>query len=639
MYERLRISPILNACLLLAVLGGSPYFSQVALGQGVEFVKANYTKFEFRIPMRDGKQLFTAVYVPKDQSKTYPFLLTRTPYGIKPYGVDQYRGDLGPSALFGKSGYLFVYQDVRGRFLSEGDFVNVRPHRGVTQQTQDINESTDTWDTIEWLLKHVPGHNGKVGMTGVSYPGFYTSAGMIDAHPALVACSPQAPIVDWFVGDDWHHNGAFHLAEAVGFINAVGLPRGEPTTKSPPKFDPETPDGYEFLLELGTVSKIGERCEKSQIPFWKELMTHGSYDAYWKARDLRPHLRGIRPAVMMVGGWFDAENLFGALETYREVERHSPETKSILVMGPWSHGAWARSDGDQLGPVSFNSKTGQFFREHIELPFFEYHLKGQGTLEHPEAWVFESGTNVWKKYDTWPPTSSESRAYYLHAEGRISEKAPVEDGAKSAFDEYLSNPAKPVPYTEKTTMGMTADYMTADQRYAARRPDVLVYQSDVFELDTVLSGPVEVELFVSTTGTDSDWIVKLIDVYPSDFPDPKENPTGVRMGGYQQLIRGDILRGKFRNGLDRPEPFKPNEPARIKFRMADVCHAFRPGHRIMIQIQSSWFPLFDRNPQTFVDIYAASPSDFQVAAQRVHRSASMPSCVRVFQNRAQPSDK
>ncbi|WP_010585367.1 CocE/NonD family hydrolase [Schlesneria paludicola] len=631
MHERLRHSSQLNLAVVVISAVWWGLFSQAASAQGIEFVKANYTKSEFRIPMRDGKQLFTAVYAPKDQSKTYPILLTRTPYGIKPYGVDQYRGDLGPSALFGKSGYLFVYQDVRGRFLSEGDFVNVRPQRDQQRETRDTDESTDTWDTIEWLMKHCPGHNGKVGMTGVSYPGFYTNAGMIDAHPALVACSPQAPVVDWFIGDDWHHNGAFHLAEAVGFINSVGLPRGEPTTKSPPKFDPETPDGYEFLLALGTLTRIGERCEKSQVPYWKELMAHGTYDGYWKTRDLRPHLRGIRPAVMTVGGWFDAENLFGALETYRQIEGHSPEAKNILVMGPWSHGAWSRSDGDQLGAVSFNSKTGQFFREQIELPFFEYHLKGQGTLEHPEAWVFETGTNVWKKYDTWPPKSAEPRTFYLHSKGRISGDMPTENESKLAFDEYLSNPAKPVPYTDKTTMGMTADYMTADQRHAARRPDVLVYQSDTIERDTVLSGPVEVEFYVSTTGTDSDWIVKLIDVYPNDYPDPKENPTGIRMGGYQQLIRGDILRGKFRNGFDRPEPFTPGKAELVKFKLADICHVFRPGHRLMIQIQSTWFPLFDRNPQTFVDIYAASPDDFQAAVQRVYRSYLMPSCIRVLQ--------
>ena len=631
MRESIRILPSRNSVfILLGVLGwyASP---QQADAQGLEYVKANYTKSEFRIPMRDGKRLMTAVYTPKDQSKTYPILLTRTPYGIKPYGVDQYRTDLGPSPLFGKAGYIFVSQDVRGRFLSEGEFVNVRPQIGPDRKSQDVDESTDTWDTIEWLVKNCPGNNSKVGMTGVSYPGFYTNTGMIDAHPALVACSPQAPIVDWFIGDDWHHNGALHLAEAVGFINSVGVPRGEPSTKVLPKFEPDSPDGYEFLLNLQTLAKIGERCEKSHLPYWRELMTHGTYDDYWKSRDLRPHLRNIRPAVMTVGGWFDAENLFGALETYREIETHSPKTKNILVMGPWSHGGWSRSDGDQLGHVTFNSKTAQFFREQIEFPFFEHHLKGEGRLNHPEAWIFETGTNVWRTYDTWPPKSAKPRSFYLHAAGQLRDTPTSDNDQQRAFDEYLSDPSKPVPYTEKTTMGMTADYMTADQRHTSRRPDVLVYQTDPLEVDTVLCGPIEVELHVSTSGSDSDWIVKLIDVYPNDYPDPKENPTGVKMGGYQQLIRGDILRGKFRHGFDRPVPFTPNRPEVVKFKLADVSHAFRPGHRLMIQIQSSWFPLFDRNPQQFVDIYSASADDFKAATQRVYRSKLSPSCIRVLQ--------
>lgn len=596
--------------------------------QGIEHVKANYTKHEFRIPMRDGKRLFTSVYVPKDSNRTYPILMTRTPYNVKPYGVDQYRSDLGPSPLFGKAGYIFVYQDVRGRWMSEGEFVNMRPQ--IAQKTpQQIDESTDTFDTIDWLIKQIPNHNGKVGMTGISYPGFYTSAGMIDAHPALAACSPQAPIVDWFVGDDWHHNGALQLPHAFNFMATFGRPRPEPTKKFDFKFDHDTPDGYEFFLQMGPLPNAEALYYKGDVAFWNEVMKHGNYDEFWKERNLRPHLKQIRPAVMTVGGWFDAENLFGALETYKAIEANSPKATNILVMGPWVHGGWSRGDGDTLGNVTFNSKTAVFYREQIEFPFFEYHLKGEGKPTHPEAWIFETGTNVWKKYGTWPPRDVVAQSLYFHAGGKLDNEIPRESGSTSAYDEYPSDPSKPVPYLDKINIGMAPEYMTADQRHAARRPDVLVYQSEPLEIDTTLAGPLEVKLYVSTSGTDSDWGVKLIDVYPDDYPDPKENPSGVRMGGYQQLIRGDVFRGKFRKSFEKPEPFVPNQPELVKFTIPDVCHAFRPGHRIMIQVQSSWFPLIDRNPQTFVDIYTAKPADFQKATQRVYHSAVMPSQVTV----------
>ncbi len=596
--------------------------------QGIEHVKANYTKYEYRIPMRDGKRLFTSVYVPKDSSRTYPFLMTRTPYNVKPYGVDQYRSDLGPSPLFGKAGYIFVYQDVRGRWMSEGEFVNMRPH--LAQKTpQQIDESTDTYDTIDWLIKQIPNHNGKVGMTGISYPGFYTSAGMIDAHPALAACSPQAPIVDWFVGDDWHHNGALQLPHAFNFMATFGRPRPEPTKKFDYKFDHDTPDGYEFFLQMGPLPNADALYYKGDVAFWNEVMKHGNYDEFWKERNLRPHLKQIRPAVMTVGGWFDAENLFGALETYKAIEAGSPNGTNILVMGPWVHGGWSRGDGETLGHVTFNSKTAAFYREQIEFPFFEFHLKGEGKQTHPEAWVFETGTNVWKKYDAWPPKNVVAQTLYFHSGGKLDNEIPQESGSTSAYDEYPSDPAKPVPYLDKINIGMAPEYMTADQRHAARRPDVVVYQSEPLEVDTTLAGPLEVKLYVSTSGTDSDWVVKLIDVYPNDYPDPKENPGGVRMGGYQQLIRGDVFRGKYRKSFERPEPFVPNQPDLVKFTIPDVCHAFRPGHRIMIQVQSSWFPLIDRNPQTFVDIYTAKPADFQKATQRIYHSATMPSQMTV----------
>jgi len=405
--------------------------------------------------------------------------------------------------------------------------------------------------------------------------------------------------------------------------------RPEPSKKIDHRFDHETPDGYDFFLRLGPVSNADTQYYKGQVPFWNEVMSHGNYDEFWKARNLRPHLTGIRPAVMTVGGWFDAENLFGALETYKQVEATSPNTTNVLVIGPWVHGGWAGDDGEVLGPVRFNSKTSLFYREKIEFPFFEFHLKGEGKQVHPEAWVFETGTNVWQQYDAWPPKTASKRSYYLHPGGRLLPEAPTETDVRTGYDEYVSDPAKPVPFQEKTAVGMSTDYMTADQRHAGRRPDVLVYQTEILEQDLSVAGPIEVELYVSTSGTDSDWVVKVIDVYPNDYTDARENPTGVRMGGYQQLVRGDIFRGKYRKSYEKPEPFVANRPEVIKFAINDIGHVFRPGHRLMVQVQSSWFPLFDRNPQTFVDIYTAKPADFQKATQRVYRTSSMPSQMKL----------
>jgi putative CocE/NonD family hydrolase len=594
-------------------------------------VKANYTKYEYRIPMRDGKRLFTCVFAPKDQSQAYPMLLDRTPYSVRPYGADQYRERLGPSELFGKAGYIFVSQDVRGRWMSEGEFVNMRPHNPNKKGTNDIDESTDTYDTIEWLVKHVPNNNGKVGMWGISYPGFYTAAGMIDAHPALKAASPQAPVTDWFIGDDWHHNGALFLPHMFNFMARFDRPRPEPTKKFTATFDHDTPDGYDFFLKLGPLTEAGKRHFKGEAAFWDEAVKHGTYDAFWQARNIRPHLKEIKPAVMTVGGWFDAENLFGALEVYKNVKKDPPRDGNYLVMGPWVHGGWSgRGEGSKLGDVSFNAKTAEFYREHIEFPFFEHHLKGKSTAAQPEAWVFETGTNVWRKHDAWPPKAAQPRSLYFDAGGKLRDVIPADSRPEDGHDEYLSDPAKPVPFIDKIAIGMSQEYMTADQRFAGRRPDVLVYQTDVLEEDTTIAGPIKVDLFVSTTGTDSDWVVKVIDVYPSDYPDPNPNPAGVRMGGYQQLVRGDVMRGKFRSSFEKPEAFTPGKPTGVKFQLPDVYHTFRSGHRIMVQVQSSWFPLVDRNPQTFVDIYSAKDSDYRKATQHVYRTRELPSRVTML---------
>jgi uncharacterized protein len=451
---------------------------------------------------------------------------------------------------------------------------------------------------------------------------------MIDAHPALKAASPQAPIVDWFVGDDFHRNGVLWLPHLFNFIANFGRTRQGPWKKDVYKFDHDTPDGYDFFLKLGPLSNADKKYFKGNVPFWNEVMEHPNYDKFWQARNLRPHLKKIKPAVMTVGGWFDAENLFGALETYRHVEANSPPDTNVLVMGPWFHGGWNQSDGKSLGNVSFDAPTSVYYREQAELPFFEYHLKGKGQ-KLSKAFVFETGRNVWRKHEAWPPKGAKPRALYLREGGKLSTDAPGEAKAEDSHDEYVSDPNKPVPFQEKIDVGMSADYMVADQRFASRRPDVLTYQTPALEEDLTLAGPIEVELHVSTTGTDSDWVVKLIDVYPDDYPDPKPNPSQVRLGGYQQLLRGDVMRGKFRDNYEKPQAFEPGKPARVRFTLQDVYHTFRAGHRLMVQVQSSWFPLADRNPQTFVDVYKAKESDFKKATQRVYRTRELASRVIV----------
>lgn len=611
-------------------------FSYVVSAQGLDYIKANYTKFEYRVPVRDGKRLFTSVYVPKETSQPWPILFDRTPYSVAPYGEDNYRTALGPSELFGKDKFIFVYQDVRGRYLSEGEFVNMRPQTDRKRNPKDVDESTDTYDTIEWLIKNIPNNNGRVGMWGISYPGFYTSAGIIDAHPALKCASPQAPIADWFIGDDFHHNGALYLPHAFAFLQIFGQPRPEPIAK--PDIHPlvNIPwNGYEFYLAAGSIANFNEKFLKNKVSFWNEMLQHPNYDAYWQARNLRPHLRNIKPAVMTVGGWFDAEDLFGALNTYQSIERQSsPGTYNTIVMGPWFHGGWARGDGESLGPVRFNSKTSAFYRENIELPFFKYWLKGGNDPKLPEAYMFETGTNQWRKFDGWPPKEASPRTFYLHSKGKLSFDPPSDESAE--YDEYISDPDKPIPYVMAQAPGMTREYMVDDQRLAGYRTDVLVYQTDALAEDLTIAGPVRNRLRVSTSGTDSDFVVKLIDVYPEDFPDPgapaetaRTSVAGLHMGGYQQLLRAEIFRGKFRNSFEKPEPFVPGQVTGIEYVMPDAFHTFRRGHRVMVQIQSSWFPLADRNPQKFMNINEATGTDFVKATERIYHRRTDPSSLTV----------
>ena len=585
----------------------------------------HYTKFEHRIPMRDGVKLFTRVYVPKDDSQAWPIMLTRTPYALKPYGADNYGDPFGSFRELAKDKFILVTQDVRGRYGSEGDYVHVRPFN-PNKRAKEIDESSDAYDTIDWLVKNIPNNNGNVGMFGISYPGFYTSMGMIDSHPALKAASPQAPIADWFMGDDLHHNGAFFLTQNFGFFYNFAQRTEDPLHEDLKPFNFKTPDAYDFFLRMGPLAN-SVKLLKNLGTNWSEFLAHPTYDDYWKARNIRPHLKNVHCAVMTVGGWFDAEDLFGPLETYRWTERLNPGITNVLVMGPWSHGGWGRGDGDKLGDVNFRAKTAEFYRQKIELPFFRRFLKGDTNYTPTEAHVFETGTHQWRRFDAWPPKQATPRTLYFHAKGGLNFKAPGD--AQDAFDEYVSDPAKPVPYTLEHTAGYPRGYPTHDQRFAASRPDVLVYETEPLEEDLTFAGPLQATLHVSTTGTDADWVIKLIDVYAGDFPDPKPNPAYVAMGGYQQLVRGDVFRGKFRNSFEKPEPFTPGELAKIEFEIPDLCHTFRRGHRVMIHVQSTWFPLVDRNPQTFVNIPTAKSEDFKKATQRLHRGGKAASSLTV----------
>ena len=591
------------------------------------YVRKHYVKHEYNIPMRDGVELFTAVYTPKNRSKTYPMILYRTPYSCKPYGEDNYRHTLGSGMHFTKEGFIFVYQDVRGRFLSEGTFQNMTPHIADKISRSQVDESSDTYDTIEWLLNNIERHNGRVGMWGISYPGFYAAASMIDAHPALKAVSPQAPIADWWF-DDFHHHGAFFLPHAFNFMATFGRARPEPTTEWGERFKHGTPDGYQFFMDLGPLGNANERYFHDEIAMWNNQVEHHNRDAFWQRRDILPHLNNVAPAVLTVGGWFDAEDLYGPLKIYRSIEARNPNVFNALVMGPWAHGGWARSKGDHLGHVYFGSNASEFYREHIELPFFKQFLKGEGDANLPEAYVFETGANRWRTFDHWPPTTVEPRSLYLHGGGGLSFDRPSPD--QPAYAEYVSDPANPVPFTEAVSIGMTREYMTDDQRFAGRRPDVLVFQTEVLDEDITLAGPIMADLWVSTSGTDSDWVVKLIDVLPADTEDHDDIRKGMHMGNYQMMVRSEIIRGRFRDSYVHPKPFTANEPTHVKLELLDVLHTFQKGHRIMVQIQSTWFPLVDRNPQTFVDnIFLAKEEDFVKATQRVYSSPEHPTRLRV----------
>ena len=601
--------------LIFIILSTWIQFSFAQYSQDSAWIHENYTKKEVYITMRDGVRLFTSILMPKDNTEKHPILITRTPYSCAPYGENNlpaYWNNYYRYYL--REGYILVKQDVRGRWMSEGQFVDVRPFN-TNKKNQDIDEASDSFDSIDWLVKNIADNNGNVGVFGISYPGFYATMAALSGHPALKAVSPQAPVTEWFIGDDFHHNGAFFAMDAFGFYTNFGRPRPKPTSVGPVPFEFKNDDNYSFFLRpVKELTKI----MGDSIAFWKDVMAHPNYDDFWKARNTRNFMNEVKPVMLTVGGLFDAEDCFGAWNLYKAIETKSKNINNRIVMGPWYHGQWASANGSRLGNVEFGANTAAWYQNNIEIPFFNYYLKQKGKEpDLAEATIFFSGENKWKQFQNWPPAGKVDRTLYFHPNGKLSWEKPA---GRNIFSEYISDPGKPVPYTEDIHLGRTAEYMLDDQRFAARRPDVLVFQTDVLNEEVSLAGPLIADLLTSITTTDADFVVKLIDVFPNAFRN--NDPMHLYpMGGYQMLVRGEIMRGKFRNSFEQPSPFVPNKMERVKYALPDVAHTFKKGHRIMVQLQSSWFPLSDRNPQKFLNIYEAGETDFQKATIRIFHDA------------------
>ncbi|MDB5193376.1 MAG: CocE/NonD family hydrolase [Segetibacter sp.] len=581
----------------------------------------SYIKVERQIPMRDGVKLFTAIYIPKDTG-IYPILMERTPYSVRPYGVANYRQRLGPSAMFANQKFIYVYQDVRGRYMSEGKFEEMTPQVAVKKTKKDVDESSDAYDTVDWLLKNISNNNGKVGIYGISYPGFYATASLINAHPAVKAVSPQAPVTDEFEGDDAYHRGAFFLMDNFSFMNFFDHPREKPWQAYPQICNEEIKDAYAYYLKMGPIKNANTLCFSNKSKIWNEYLQHDTKDAYWQARDLKKHLKNIKPAVLVVGGWYDAEDLYGALNTYQTIEKGTAKNNNKLIMGPWTHGAWSRPLWDRFGSLNFGANTSGYFQQQ-EFDFFNYHLKGQGKYNTAEATIFITGKNEWKNFNTWPAKNVTPKKWYLTNNKKLSLIKPSSTG----FDSYVSDPANPVPYMKTKGGGRNNEYMVADQTCASQREDVLTYVSEVVSNSITIAGPITADLFVSTTGTDADFIVKVIDV----LPDTATDAAGKNVGGQQQLVRAEVIRAKFRNSYTKPEPFVPGKVTNVKLVLNDVAHCFKPEHKIMVQVQSSWFPLVDRNPQKFLSIPKADASDFQKATIKLYHDAKYPSSIQVLQ--------
>ncbi len=601
------------------------------------YVQDNFNKEEVQITMRDGTKLHTTIYSPKDTSKVYPILLQRTPYSCRPYGEDQFRKKIGPNPILMKEGNIIVYQDVRGRWMSEGVYDNMRAYIPNKTEKQS-DETTDTYDTIDWLVKNVKNNNGKVGTWGISYPGHYATVSTIDAHPALKAASPQASIGDFFF-DDFHHNGAFLLSYFKA-ISLFGTYKDQPTDSTWYSFpEMKTQDQYQFFLDNGPLKNLNKYFQYDKLDtkttnsesriddyFWKEIIEHPNYDSVWKSKGIIQHLNKVPPTVatMVVGGWFDAEDLYGPLETYKNIEKYQPNNYNTLVFGPWDHGGWSRNKvSNKVGNYYFGDSISLKFQKNIETKFFNHFLKGDGSKNNnlPEAHVFDTGKKEWKDYPVWPPKNIEKETFFL------SENQELTSTKKSDSKiNFVSDVKRPVPYSEDIkTVFTPRKYMTDDQRFAARRPDVLVFETDVLSEDLTLAGDILAKLNVATTGTAADWIVKVIDVHPHDLKnDNKDMQTHLKLSNYHMMIRSEVMRGRFRNDFSKPEPFTPNKKTAVNIKLQDVFHTIKKGHKLQIQVQSTWFPLIDLNPQTYVDnIYKADEKDFKTQTHTVFTDSNI----------------
>ncbi|MBI4931658.1 MAG: CocE/NonD family hydrolase [Bacteroidetes bacterium] len=618
--------------LLLVVLFPLFSFSQ---NQDSVWMVNNYYKMEKMIPMRDGIKLFTSIYIPKDSSSKHPIMMMRTPYSCAPYGSTKFKPFWERNTkIYLKEKYIVVIQDVRGRYMSEGVYEDIRPFIKEKKTNKDVDEASDTYDAIDWMIKNIPSNNGNVGVSGISYPGFYSTIAALSGHPALKAVSPQAPVTDWFLGDDVHHKGAFFVMDCFDFDYSFGVPRPKPVTDYGKDFNYPTADNYDFFLKEGTLKNLTKHYMGDTMKFWQEEMNHPNYDDFWKAHTVTYSLFNVKPALLITGGLFDAEDCWGTWNTYKTIKKQSPNTMCMLAIGPWFHGGWARGDGSHLGNVQFGKGVSDYYYKNIEMPFFDYYLKNQSDVPYLiPVNVFLTGENKWKQFAEWPPQNVESKALYLNEQSALRFTKPI---TTKSFEEYVSDPAHPVPYTEDVHINRTREYMTDDQRFASRRTDVLTFKTDILTEEVTLTGPVIADFFVSISTTDADFVVKLIDVFPNDFKysdslslinSSTHQLKPYPMGGYQMLVRGEIMRGKFRNSFEKPEPFVPNKISEVKYELPDVAHTFQKGHRIMVQIQSSWFPLADRNPQQFLDIYHCDEKDFIKSTIKIYHDANNASSI------------
>jgi hypothetical protein len=606
--------------LCLFLISPITYAAEQKENPRADYIRANYTKYEYKVAMRDGVKLFTSVYVPNDDSQSYPMMFQRTPYRVAPYGVSKYKTRLGPSESFEKDGFIFVFQDVRGKYMSEGEFVNMRPQDAYKRGNKATDDATDTFDSIDWLVKNIPNNNGKVGMWGTSYPGYYTSVASINAHKALKAISPQAPIADWFF-DDFHRNGAFVTPMAFIFFDSFDKQRDDVHAhRRKNSVESVTPDGYQFFKELGPLSNVNKHYFKGERPFWNELIAHPNYDEYWQARDVLQHLNNTKPATLVVGGWYDTEDLYGPLYTYQTMSQNNKQDHIKLVMGPWYHGQWnSAKGGATLGEGEFGFDTSKWFQDTIQLPFFKQHLKGDEKANIATATMFETGSNRWRKFDVWPPKKAEKQTLFLTQNEQL-----IAEQNTAGSSEYISDPNKPVPHSAKISRGWDRPYMIEDQRFSARRPDVLVFETEVLQDDLTIAGELDLDLWFSTTQTAADIVVKLVDVFPGK--DVNVDKVDSKTGNRHELVRWGVIRGRFRESMSKPLPFKANKPTQVKFDLYDVLHTFKRGHKLQIQIQSSMFPFIDINPQKYVEnIFEAKESDFTKAFHTIYHNDKYPS--------------